>query len=160
MKGSVKMTQKEVYESRTEKLLLPIMEQNRFELVDVEYVKEGSNWYLRAYIDKPGGITVDDCEIVSRALSDLLDKEDFIKDAYILEVSSPGLGRPLKKDKDFARSIGEEVEIRLYRALNHRKDYEGILKAFDKDTVTIVDEEEELIINRADIALIRLALDF
>lgn len=161
MKGSVKMTQKEVYENRTEELLHPIMEQNRFELVDVEYVKEGSNWYLRAYIDKPGGITVDDCEIVSRTLSDLLDKEDFIQEAYILEVSSPGLGRPLKKDKDFARSIGEKVEIRLYRAQNHRKDYEGVLKAFDKDTVTILaDEEEELIIKRADIALIRLALDF
>lgn len=157
----VKMTQKERYESRTEQLLLPIMEKHQFELVDVEYVKEGSNWYLRAYIDKPGGITVDDCEIVSRALSDLLDKEDFMKDAYILEVSSPGLGRPLKKDKDFARSIGEEVEIRLYRALNHRKEYEGVLKSFDRDTVTIlVDEEEELVINRADIALIRLALDF
>lgn len=155
------MTQREEYENRTEKLLLPIMEQNQFELVDVEYVKEGSNWYLRAYIDKPGGITVDDCEIVSRALSDLLDKEDYIKEAYILEVSSPGLGRPLKKDKDFARSIGEEVEIRLYRAVNHRKELEGTLQAFDKETVTInTDEDETLTINRADIALIRLALDF
>lgn len=155
------MTQREEYENRTEKLLLPIMEQNQFELVDVEYVREGSNWYLRAYIDKPGGITVDDCEIVSRALSDLLDKEDYIKEAYILEVSSPGLGRPLKKDKDFARSIGEEVEIRLYRAVNHRKELEGTLQAFDKETVTInTDEDETLTINRADIALIRLALDF
>lgn len=155
------MTQREEYESRTEKLLQPLMEKHQFELVDVEYVKEGSNWYLRAYIDKPGGITVDDCEIVSRALSDMLDAEDYIKEAYILEVSSPGLGRPLKKDKDFERSIGEEVEIRLYRAMNHRKEYEGTLKAYDKDTVTIVMEEaEELTINRADIALIRLALDF
>lgn len=155
------MTQREEYESRTEKLLQPLMEKHQFELVDVEYVKEGSNWYLRAYIDKPGGITVDDCEIVSRALSDMLDAEDYIKEAYILEVSSPGLGRPLKKDKDFARSIGEDVEIRLYRAMNHRKEYEGMLKAYDKDTVTIVtDDEEELTINRADIALIRLALDF
>lgn len=161
MKGSVKMTQREEYESRTEQLLLPIMEKNQFELVDVEYVKEGSSWYLRAYIDKPGGITVDDCETVSRALSDLLDKEDYMKDAYILEVSSPGLGRPLKKDKDFERSIGEAVEIRLYRAQNHRKDYEGILKEFDRETVTIlIDENEEMTINRAEIALIRLALDF
>lgn len=75
---------------------MPLIEQHQFELVDVEYVKEGGNWYLRAYIDKPGGITVDDCELVSRALSDLLDEHDFIEDAYILEVSSPGLGRPLK----------------------------------------------------------------
>ena len=81
--GSVEMAKREEYESRTEKLLLPIVGQHQFELVDVEYVKEGSNWYLRAYIDKPGGITVDDCETVSRALSDLLDQEDFIKDAYI-----------------------------------------------------------------------------
>ncbi|MEF2596379.1 MAG: ribosome maturation factor RimP, partial [Lachnospiraceae bacterium] len=102
------MSKRETYEQRTEELISPIIEQNQFELVDVEYVKEGGTWYLRAYIDKPGGITVDDCEVVSRALSDLLDKHDFIEDAYVLEVSSPGLGRPLKKEKDFARSIGEE----------------------------------------------------
>ena len=91
------MSKRETYEQRTEELIMPIIEQNQFELVDVEYVKEGGTWYLRAYIDKPGGITVDDCEVVSRALSDLLDKHDFIEDAYVLEVSSPGLGRPLKK---------------------------------------------------------------
>lgn len=154
------MTQREQYESRTEKLLLPIVEENGFELVDVEYVKEGSSWYLRAYIDKPGGITVDDCEIVSRKVSDLLDKEDFISDAYILEVSSPGLGRPLKKDKDFERSIGQEVEIRLYRTLDHRKEYQGVLKAYDKGTVTIMEDGNEITLNRAELALIRLALDF
>ena len=159
-KGSVDMTQKEEYESRTEKLLLPIVEQNGFELVDVEYVKEGGSWYLRAYIDKPGGITVDDCEIVSRSLSDQLDREDFIEDAYILEVSSPGLGRPLKKDKDFERSMGERVEIRLYRAMDHRKEYEGLLKAYDKDTVTINEGEGDVRLDRRDIALIRLAFDF
>ena len=93
------MSKRETYEQRTEELISPIIEQNQFELVDVEYVKEGGTWYLRAYIDKPGGITVDDCEVVSRALSDLLDKHDFIEDAYVLEVSSPGPGRPLKKEK-------------------------------------------------------------
>ena len=129
--------------------------------MDVEYVKEGGNWYLRAYIDKPGGINVDDCEVISRAFSDLLDKEDFIEDTYILEVSSPGLGRPLKKDKDFARSIGEEVEVRLYRPLNHQKEFTGILKAWDEKTVTLAFEgEEELVFERQDIALIRLAFDF
>ena len=97
------MARREEYEERTEKLLGPILEENHFELVDVEYVKEGGSWYLRAYIDKPGGITVDDCEIVNRALGDLLDEEDFIEDSYILEISSPGLGRPLKKERDFAR---------------------------------------------------------
>ena len=90
------MTKRETYEKMAEELLLPMMEENGFELVDVEYVKEGGSWYLRAYIDKPGGIAINDCELISRALSDKLDEEDFIEDSYILEVSSPGLGRPLK----------------------------------------------------------------
>ena len=155
------MTKREEYEQKTEKLLEPILEANHFELVDVEYVKEGASWYLRAYIDKPGGITVDDCEIVNRALGDLLDEHDFIEESYILEVSSPGLGRPLKKERDFARSLGEEVEIRTYRMVNKQKEFRGILKAYDKDTVTIeTEEEEEQIFERENIALIRLAFDF
>lgn len=155
------MTKREEYEQKTEKLLEPILEANHFELVDVEYVKEGGSWYLRAYIDKPGGITVDDCEIVNRALGDLLDEHDFIEESYILEVSSPGLGRPLKKERDFARSLGEEVEIRTYRMVNKQKEFRGILKAYDKDTITIeTEEEEEQIFERENIALIRLAFDF
>lgn len=93
------MSKREIYEQKTEALITPLVEEKGFELVDVEYVKEGGNWYLRAYIDKPGGITVDDCEVISRALSDRLDEDDFIDEAYILEVSSPGLGRPLKRKK-------------------------------------------------------------
>ena len=113
------------------------------------------------YIDKPGGINIDDCELISRALSDKLDEKDFIEDAYILEVSSPGLGRPLKKDKDFTRNMGEMVEIKLFRQINKQKEYEGILKAFDKETVTIeADDGEDIVFERSDIALIRLALDF
>ena len=155
------MTKREEYEQKTEKLLEPILEANHFELVDVEYVKEGGSWYLRAYIDKPGGITVDDCEIVNRALGDLLDEHDFIEESYILEGSTPGLGRPLKKERDFARSLGEEVEIRTYRMVNKQKEFRGILKAYDKDTVTIeTEEEEEQIFERENIALIRLAFDF
>ncbi|NLZ81203.1 MAG: ribosome maturation factor RimP [Clostridiales bacterium] len=155
------MTKKENYEVRTEKLLLPIMEKNKFELVDAEFVKEGGNWFLRIYIDKEGGITVDDCEIVSREFGDVLDKEDYIDESYILEVSSPGLGRPLKKDKDFERSLGEEVEIKLYRMLDKKKEYFGILEGFDKDTVSILLENETKIsILRADIALIRLTFEF
>ena len=100
-----KMSRKEEYEQKAEALLSPIVESNGFELVDVEYVKEAGNWYLRGYIDKPGGITVNDCETVSRAFSDRLDEDDFIEDSYIMEISSPGLDRPLKKEKDFARSI-------------------------------------------------------
>ena len=94
-----------MYEAKTEEFLQPVVDEHGFELVDVEYVKEGSNWYLRAYIDKDGGIAVDDCEVISRILSDWLDKTDFIEDSYILEVSSPGLGRPLKKEKDFAAAL-------------------------------------------------------
>lgn len=155
------MAKKEMYEQRTEALIMPIVEANHFELVDVEYVKEGGTWYLRAYIDKPGGITVDDCEIVNRALSDLLDQEDFIDESYILEVSSPGLGRPLKKERDFARSLGEEVEIRTYRMVNKQKEFRGILSAYDKETVTIeTEEEEKQVFERENIALIRLAFDF
>ena len=155
------MSKREEYEQKTEQLLEPIVTELNFELVDVEYVKEGGTWYLRAYIDKPGGITVDDCEIVNRALGDLLDEEDFIEDSYILEISSPGLGRPLKKERDFARSLGEEVEIRTYRMVNKQKEFRGILKAYDKDTVTIEEEEgQDQIFERENIALIRLAFDF
>ena len=155
------MAKNKEYEAMTEELVLPMIEENKFELVDVEYVKEGGNWYLRVYIDKPGGINIDDCELISRALSDKLDEKDFIEDAYILEVSSPGLGRPLKKDKDFTRNMGEMVEIKLFRQINKQKEYEGILKAFDKETVTIeADDGEGIVFERSDIALIRLALDF
>ncbi len=155
------MSKKEIYEQKTEAILIPIMEKNGFELWDVEYVKEGSNWYLRAYIDKPGGIMVDDCEVVSRELSDILDEQDFIDDAYILEVSSPGLGRPLKKEKDFARSIGEEIEIRTYRAIDRQKEFIGVLTAFDKDTITIEYEDgENQSFDRANVALVRLTFDF
>ena len=155
------MTKREEYEQKTEKLLMPIMEANGFELVDVEYVKEAGNWYLRAYIDKPGGITVDDCEVVNRELGDLLDRDDFIDESYILEVSSPGLGRPLKKERDFIRSKGEEVEIRTYRMVDRQKEFRGVLKVWDKDTVTIETEDgQEQIFGRDNIALIRLAFDF
>ena len=155
------MTKREEYEQKTEKLLMPIMEANGFELVDVEYVKEAGNWYLRAYIDKPGGITVDDCEVVNRELGDLLDRDDFIDESYILEVSSPGLGRPLKKERDFIRSKGEEVEIRTYRMVDRQKEFRGVLKAWDKDTVTIETEDgQDQRFDRDNIALIRLAFDF
>ena len=154
------MTRREEYESRTEAFLLPVLAEHNFELWDVEYVKEAGTWYLRAYIEKEGGIAVDDCEVISRILSDWLDQTDFIEESYILEVSSPGLGRPLKKERDFERSLGEEVEIRLYKALNKQKEFTGILKAYDKETVTIETAEGELVFNRPDIALIRLAFDF
>ncbi len=155
------MSKREQYEKQTEELLEPIVTGFGFELVDVEYVKEAGTWYLRAYIDKPGGITVDACEAVSRKFSDVLDEKDYIEDTYIFEVSSPGLGRPLKKDKDFQRSLGEEVEIRTYRPIDRQKEFVGELKAYDKESVTIVYEDDtEQTFQRQEIALIRLALDF
>ena len=155
------MSRREIYEQRTEELLKPIIEEYRFELVDVEYVKEGSEWYLRAYIDKEGGITVADCELVSRRMSDLLDEEDYVEGSYIFEVSSPGLGRPLKKEKDYIRSMGKEVEIRTYRAINKEKEFYGILKSYDDNNVTIeMEDKTEMTFAKSEIALIRLAFNF
>lgn len=147
-------------ESRCEALVQPILDEHQFELWDVEYVKEGANYYLRVYADKPGGITIDDCVTISRALEEKLDAEDFIEEAYILEVSSPGLGRPLKRDRDFEKSLGQDVELKLYKAQDGQKEYTGCLQAYTKDTVTLEIEERECVFQRSDIALIRLAIDF
>lgn len=163
------MSKKEEYEQKTERLLEPIMQENNFELVDVEYVREAGTWYLRVYIDKEGGITLNDCEMVNRKLSDLLDEHDYVEDSYILEVSSPGLGRQLKKDKDFKRSIGEEVEIKFYKSRKIPfqgkeaavKELEGILLACDADTITVETEfAKAYVIERKDVSLIKLAVHF
>lgn len=154
------MSKRETYEKRTEELLMPIAEANHVDIYDIEYVKEGSDWYLRAYIDKEGGVTINDCEAVSRALSDELDRADFVEDAYILEVSSPGLGRTLKKDKHLQKSLLQEVELKTYKPVCGSKEFAGILKAFDEKTVTILSEDEEKVFDRTDVATIKLALDF
>lgn len=158
------MAKKDVYEERAEALLEPIVQANGCEIYDVEYVKEGSEWYLRAYIDKPEGVGIVDCENVSRTFSERLDEEDFIPDAYILEVSSPGLGRALKKDRHLEKSLGEEVEVKTYKPVDRQKDFIGILEAYDKDTVTIEMEESsgkrDMVFAKSDIAIIRLTLDF
>ena len=165
------LTKREEYETRAEKMLEPLMEENHFELVDVEYVKEAGQWYLRAYVDKEGGITLDDCELVNRAWSDMMDQDDFIEDAYVLEVSSPGLGRQLKKDKDFKRSIGEDVDVKFYQGRklpvgkNGKevavKELTGTLLAFDADTITIeTDFSPEYTMMRKDISTVKLSIDF
>ncbi len=128
------MSKKEMYEARTEELITPILDRRNFELVDVEYVKEGSK---------------------------ILDREDYVEGSYTFEVSSPGLGRPLKKEKDYIRSMGKELEIRTYRAIDREKEFYGILKAYDADTVTIEQEDgKEMVFEKSNIALIRLAFDF
>lgn len=154
------MSRREDYESRTEQLLQPIAEANGVSVYDVEYVKEGSEYYLRAYIEKPGGVNIQDCENVSRALSDELDRQDFIPDAYILEVSSPGLGRTLKKDRHLEAAIGQEVEIKLYKPIDKCKEFAGILESFDPENIVIREGDQKRTFGRSEIALIRLALDF
>ena len=155
------MTKREEYEMKTEKLLEPILKELEFELYDVEFVKEAGTFYLRAFIDKEGGININDCETVSRRLSDLLDEKDFIPDAYILEVSSPGLGRQLKKDKHFEKSIGEEVEVKLFKAIDKQKEFIGFLDSFDAEKIVIADENENLMeFERSNIAKVNLAVHF
>ena len=154
------MTKHERYEKETEALLMPITEPLGISVYDVEYVKEGSDYYLRVYIEKEGGVSVNDCEAVHRPLSDALDQKDFISEAYILEVSSLGLGRPIKKDKDFNRNLGKEVEVSLYKKTEDIKELTGILKAWDKDTVTVETEEKELVLDRKNIARMAEYIDW
>ena len=154
------MSKRDTYEAKTEELIAPIIAQNGFELVDIEYVKEAGTWYLRIYMDKPGGITIDDCELVSRAFSEILDREDYIEDSYIMEVSSPGLLRPIKKDKDFERNLEKEIEIKTYRMIDKTKDFVGVLKSYDKDSITIEDESGPRTFLRSDLALVRPYIEF
>lgn len=158
------MPKRETYEARTEELLIPIVEANNVEIYDVEFVKEGSEWYLRVYIDKEGGVNINDCEAVSRALSEELDRTDFIENGYILEVSSPGLGRTLKKDKHLQKSLLESVVIKTYKPIDGTKEFAGVLKAFDDLTITLGTEQDtdpqDVVFKRTDIATIKLALDF
>lgn len=154
------MSERKGYEEKVEQLLLPITQEYGVSIYDVEYVKEGADYYLRAYIDKEGGVTIDDCENVSRKLSDALDKDDFIAQAYILEVSSPGLGRTLKKDRHLEQSIGKDVEVKLFEAIDGTKEYAGNLKAYDKTSLTIDIDGQEKVFERSKISIIKLALDF
>ena len=154
------MMQAKEVEALITAMVEPLLQDTGLTLVDVEYVKEAGNWYLRGYIDKPGGITVNDCETVSRAFSDKLDENDFIEDSYIMEISSPGLDRPLKKDKDFERNMGKLVEIRTYRPIEKQKEFCGILTAYDSNSVTIDEDGTERVFDKKDTALIRLAIEF
>lgn len=157
------MTKKQI-EATCEKLVLPIIEERGFELVDVEYIKEGSNYYLRVYADKEGGISIDDCVDISRTLNPRLDEYDKeFKDAYILEVSSPGLLRPFKKDKDFTRNLGKMIEIKLFKPMDDSKvkELEAELIKFDEKTITVLFEDaKEQVIDRSNLALVRLAFEF
>ncbi|OHW62799.1 ribosome maturation factor RimP [Andreesenia angusta] len=148
-------------EKLVESMSNEIAEDLGFEIVDVEYVKEGADMYLKVYIDKPGGINIDDCQLFSQKLNPILDEKDPIKEYYFLEVSSPGLNRPLKKDKDFERSIGSQVEIGLYAPIDGSKSYSGVLLEYDGDMIVIEDESSNRVeIERKAIAKINLTVEF
>lgn len=142
---------------RTETLLLPVTDKLGYELVDVEFVKESGEYFLRAYIDKENGITLDDCVRVSDAFNPVLDKEDYIDYSYTFEVSSPGLTRPLKKEKDYIRNTGKLIEIHTYSAVSGSKFFQGILESYDKDTVTINCDGKIYTFDRINISSIRQA---
>ncbi|MDO4788228.1 MAG: ribosome maturation factor RimP [Johnsonella sp.] len=156
------MSKSETYVKRTEAFLEGLQKKLKFEIVDVEFVKEGSENYLRVYcdMDKEGGISIDDCADISRALSDWLDEEDFISESYILEVSSPGLGRTLKKERDFIREKGKEVELKLFKPRGKQKEFCGILKEADKESICIEINDEMVRFDRSEISIIRLKIDF
>lgn len=154
------MTKRRIEDIVTE-IVMPIVETLSFELVDVEFLKEGVNWYLRVYIDKHGGITIDDCQSVSEKLSDKLDEVDPIKQSYILEVSSPGLERPLKKDRDYERFKGEEVEVKLFQPVNGKKIFEGELLGLVENQIIIKPADgDEIRFDRNDTAMVRRVLRF
>lgn len=137
-----------------------ICEDLGYELVDVAYVKEKSDYYLKIFIHKQGGVSLDDCQIMSEKASNILDEKDIIENPYYLEVSSPGLDRPLKTDKDLKRNIGKEIEVNLYKAVNGQKKYEGKLIAYDKERITIESIDSEKVLERKEISIIRLTIKF
>ena len=148
-------------ETKVLAIVEPILAEKALELADLEFVKEGPNWYLRIYIDKEGGVTIEDCESVSRILEKKLDEKDPIEQAYILEVSSPGIDRPLKKPEHFQKYIGEIIDIKLYKPLEGKKEYQGELKQFENGVITIIDEnEKELQFVQKETASVRLAVLF
>ena len=152
-------------QSNTEKKVLtivePILTDKALELADLEFVKEGPNWYLRVYIDKDGGVTIEDFEIVSRILEKKLDEADPIEQAYILEVSSPGIDRPLKKTEHFEKYIGEIIDIKLYKPIEGKKEYQGELKQFNDGVITIIQQDgKEIQFIQKETASVRLAVIF
>lgn len=155
------MMSKRRIEDIVEEFTKPITDELNYELVDVEFVKEAGNWYLRIYLDKDGGITIEDCKAVSERVSDILDEKDPIRESYILEVSSPGLTRPLKKEKDFIRNEGHEVEIGLFKELEGSKKYEGTLKGVDEEgNVKLQVDDKLILIQRNLISSAKLKIDF
>ncbi len=142
-------------EERVEALVAKPINDLGYDLYDVEYAKEGKDYFLRIFIDKPEGIDLNDCEKVSDSINDLLDEADYIKEQYFLEVSSPGIERILRKDKHFDDNIGKQVRVKLFKAMNKKKELTGKLKEYSNDSVTIENGEELIKIDRKDISQIK-----
>lgn len=153
---------KERIEDIVIRLGTPIADELKLELVDVEYRKEGADWVLRCFIDAEAGVGIDDCGRFSTALEKVLDAADPIPGSYLLEVSSPGLERPLKKEKDYLRFIGSRIEVKLHKALNNRKKYQGELLGFDEaeKTVRLMTDNQEIQIPLSEIAKANLIAEF
>lgn len=146
--------------SIVEEFATPYLTDNGFQLVDVEYVKEGSNWFLRVYVDKEGGIDIDDCGRISEFVSAKLDELDPISDAYFLEVSSPGAERPLKKAEDVSRAVGKHVFVTTYEPIDGAKEFEGKLESFDGETMAVTVGRRKHAIPYGKVASARLAIVF
>jgi len=143
-------------EEKVEQLVKDPIEKLGYSLYDVEYVKEGPEYYLRIYIDKESGIDLNDCEKVSNEINEILDKADYIKEQYYLEVSSPGIERKLRKDKHLEQNISKNVEIKLFKKDNNgKKEYTGKLKAFNQEEIIIIETDKEITIERKNIAQIK-----
>ncbi|WP_250278488.1 ribosome maturation factor RimP [[Clostridium] colinum] len=145
---------------KVEQYVMPIIEKNNYELVETEFVKEGANYYLRLYIDKEGGFSINDCEIVSRYLEEKLEEDDFIDKAYILEVSSPGIDRVLKKDSEYQKYKGRIVDIKLYKPIDKVKEFQGELVGLIDDKIVVCENEKEISFDKKDVAVCRLAVIF
>ena len=149
-------------ETNVEKLLKPIIEENLgLILYDVVYAKEGKDYYLRIIIDKKEGIDISDCEKVNEAINDILDEADLIKDSYFLEVSSPGLERVLRREIHFKENLGKKVRVVLFRPLNKKKEYIGILKNYESETISLeLETGEEINFNMKDVVTVKIVFDF
>ena len=143
-----------------EELVTPVIHENHLELVDVEYKKEGKNWFLRIFIDKEGGVTVEDCTRVSRQIEDLIEVEEVVPSSYVLEVSSPGLDRPLKKEKDFLRFKGKRAHVTTYTPIHHQKNFKGTIRDFQEDVLFLEVDHQPVEIPKNQIAKARLEIEF
>ena len=147
-------------ETKVFQIAKPLADELGLDIWDICFEKEGASWYLRVFIDKQDGVTIEDCENLTRPLNKLLDEDDFIKQSYIFEVGSAGLERELKSEEHFKKSVGEKVTVRLIRPFNNQKEFVGTLSDFDKDTLSIVSEDTEISFTFNEVAFVKLVDEF